>query len=38
LYEDLLLKAQKRRRKGGKKWEKFLTLKSAIMGEIKGFF
>jgi hypothetical protein len=27
LYEDLLIKAQKRRRKGGKKWEIFLTLK-----------
>jgi hypothetical protein len=38
LFEDLLLKAQNRRRKGGKKWEKFLTLKSAIMGEIKGVF
>ncbi len=34
LYEDLFLKAQKRRRKGGRKWEIFLTLKSAIMGEI----
>jgi hypothetical protein len=38
LFEDLLLKVQKRRRKGGRKWEIFLTLKSAIMGEIKGFF
>ena len=38
LFEDLLLKVQKRRRKGGKKWEIFLTLKSAIMGEIEGFF
>jgi hypothetical protein len=38
LFEDLLIKVQKRRRKGGRKWEKFLTLKLAIMGEIKGFF
>jgi hypothetical protein len=38
LFEDLLLKAQKRRRKVGKKWEIFLTLKSVIMREIKGFF
>ena len=38
LFEDLLLKAQNRRRKGVRKWEKFLTLKSAIMGEIKGVF
>jgi hypothetical protein len=27
LFEDLLLKVQKRRRKGGKKWEIYLTLK-----------
>jgi len=38
LFEDLLLKAQKRRKKGVKKWEIFLTPKSAIMGEIKGLF
>ena len=38
LFEDLLLKVQKRRRKGGKKWEIYLTLKSAIMHEIKGLF
>ena len=38
LYEDLLIKAQKRRKKGGRKWEIFLTLKLAIMGEIEGFF
>jgi hypothetical protein len=38
LFEDLLLKVQKRRRKGGKKWEIYLTLKSAIMGGIEGVF
>ena len=38
LFEDLLLKVQKRRKKGGKKWELFPTLKSAIMGEIEGVF
>jgi hypothetical protein len=38
LFEDLLLKVQKRRKKGGKKWEIFPTLKSAIMGEIEGVF
>ena len=37
LFEDLLLKVQKRRRKGGKKWEIFLTLKLVIMLGIKGF-
>jgi hypothetical protein len=38
LFEELLLKAQKKRKKGGKKWKIFLTLKSAIMVEIEGFF
>ena len=38
LFEDLLLKAQKRRKKGGKKWEIFLTVKLAIMGGIEGVF